>query len=368
MTAKQTSAERKSICFLSDFLDVGGLENVVADAVAVLKSDFDITVVTLYGISQEMRSRLGPDVRVFAQTMGHPRSVWDFCLLSLPVIGGYFFKRCIPGEYDYLIILRSGYMMSAYSKKAKKMICWNHAEKDTMYADAEKLNFARKLNRLRLKLGYRKVDATWVVADHIREQLSCAFDLSNIYTLNNPINCDRIEAQAQQFQPEVQDSDLFTFIMVGRLSEEKGHMRALRAMAKLQDEYPCRMIIVGDGYVRESLQKFTTEHGLTDRVIFAGHQTNPYPYIRCADALLLPSEKESFGVVLLEAMILKTPVVTTDTTGGDRVTAGGAYGILVNNSEDGIEQGMRKCLSEAGLQETYLQSAYQRAKEFDISV
>lgn len=138
-------------------------------------------------------------------------------------------------------------------------------------------------------------------------------------------------------------------------------------MANLQGEYPCRMIIVGDGYLRESLEKFTNEHGLTDRVFFVGHQTNPYPYIRCADALLLPSEKESFGVVLLEAMILKTPVITTATTGGACVTSGGAYGVLVDNTEEGIEQGIRKCLTSQGLQEIYSQSAYQRAKEFDIS-
>lgn len=356
---------KKTICFLADFLNVGGCETVLGDVVSLLVEDYDITVTTLYGISEEMLSLLGPNVTVHSNTINRSFNQIDFFFLSMPIIGPQMFKRYIPGKYDYLILLRSGYLMAAYSKKADKVICWTHTDKDIMYANPKNLNFMRRINKLRLQMGYRKLDATWVVADHIKEQLSHAFGLSNVYTLDNPIDAKKIMEKANENVPFMFAPDYFHFIMLGRLSPEKGHIRALRAFRKLSAEHRCKMVIVGDGWIRNSLEQYVQENHLADRVIFVGHQSNPYPYIKQADAMVLPSEYESFGVVLLESMILKTPVMTTATTGGIRVTESGKYGVLVDNSDEGIEQGMRQCLNHT--EAAYVDRAWEWALTFDKS-
>lgn len=356
---------KKSICFVADFLFVGGRESVLADVTDLLVADYDVTVVTFYDISKEMLEKLSPEVTVHSNTAGNCGGMIDYARLSMPIIGNLKFHKYIPGYYDYLVLTQASYPLAAYSNKGKKVIFWVHTDKDVMYADSKNLSFLRKLNKLRLQIGYRKVDATWVVADYIGERLRKAFDISNVYTLDNPIDAQKIIAQANEITPDVVDPSYFHYVMVGRLSHEKGHIRALQAFKKISSEHRCKMLIVGDGYERNSLEKYVLEHGLTDRVIFVGHQKNPYPYIKSADAMVLPSEYESFGVVLLEAMILNVPVMSTATIGGKRVTNSGAYGILVENTDDGIEQGMRQCLDRAHTKQKYVDKAYTWALTFD---
>ena len=64
MNQGQLDTPRKSICFLADYLDVGGRENVLADAMNVLIDDYEITLTTLYNISQEMQSKIPSEVIV----------------------------------------------------------------------------------------------------------------------------------------------------------------------------------------------------------------------------------------------------------------------------------------------------------------
>ena len=154
--------------------------------------------------------------------------------------------------------------------------------------------------------------------------------------------------------------------MVGRLSHEKGHIRALRAFSKLSSNVPCKLIIVGDGQERNALEQFVKTAHMEDRVIFTGFQRNPYPYIRCANTMIQPSFVESFGLTMLESMILRTPVVTTNTIGGIRVTDLGKYGFLVDNSEEGILRGFEMALCAESTTEEHCEDAYNWALNFDL--
>lgn len=194
-----------------------------------------------------------------------------------------------------------------------------------------------------------------------------AFGITNIYTLDNPIDCSGIVEKAYEYEPANIDPSFFHFVMVGRLSHEKGHIRALRAFSRLNNDTPCKLVIIGEGQERNSLESFVKSSNLEDSVYFTGHLSNPYPYIRCANAMIQPSFIESFGLTILEAMLLRIPVVTTDTIGGIRVTDKGKFGILVDYSEDGIFYGLENVLNNQNYSSERIESAYNWSLSFDLS-
>lgn len=127
----------------------------------------------------------------------------------------------------------------------------------------------------------------------------------------------------------------FNIISVSRLSDEKAHDRTLKVLFKLKQEgYKFVWHIVGDGENKEKIQELIEKLNLGDCVKMHGYQSNPYPYIKAADILFLGSIHESWGLVLLEAMMLQIPVVTTKTCSAYELV--GENGYVCENSEDGI--------------------------------
>jgi glycosyltransferase involved in cell wall biosynthesis len=120
----------------------------------------------------------------------------------------------------------------------------------------------------------------------------------------------------------------FTLLCVGSLIPRKGHDLVLEALAQLPD---CRLVIAGDGPRRAELEAFARRLGVGDRVRFLGetpHADLPDLYA-AADVLLLPSSREGWANVLLEAMACGTPVVATDVNGTGEVVRSRAAGMLM---------------------------------------
>jgi len=127
---------------------------------------------------------------------------------------------------------------------------------------------------------------------------------------------------------------------VGRLSPEKGHRRLLEAFAQVRSRHPrARLVIVGEGPERAVLQQRIAELGLEDDVLLTGALANPYPVMRELDLFVLSSHYEGQGIVLLEALTLGRPVLSTDIPGPQSVLADGA-GRLVPDSTGGLAAGM----------------------------
>ncbi len=116
----------------------------------------------------------------------------------------------------------------------------------------------------------------------------------------------------------------------GRLSPEKDFPTLIRAFQIVRGQRDCRLVILGEGPLRQSLEKLIAELDLQDSVSLPGHTANPYAYMKRAALLAFSSIAEGSGNVLIEAMALGTPVVSTDCPYGPSETlAGGRYGALV---------------------------------------
>jgi glycosyltransferase involved in cell wall biosynthesis len=116
------------------------------------------------------------------------------------------------------------------------------------------------------------------------------------------------------------------------------------------------------------LEQFAAELGIRDAVHFIGYCANPFPYVRAADALVLSSRYEGFGMVLGEAMALGTPIVSTDCpTGPHDLLDGGVAGLLVPVGDvDAMEAALERASTDASLRETLVQRAFDKIAEFDV--
>lgn len=127
-------------------------------------------------------------------------------------------------------------------------------------------------------------------------------------------------------------SELPIAVAAGRHVQQKDFGTLLRAIAYLHTEYSAdiRLVLLGEGPETESLEQLASQLGIAEFVAFPGFVESPYPYMAAADVFVLSSRWEGFGNVLVEAMGLGTPVVSTDCpVGPSEILRDGRYGPLV---------------------------------------
>ena len=111
--------------------------------------------------------------------------------------------------------------------------------------------------------------------------------------------------------------DAPTILAVGRLHRQKAYDVLLAAFALFTERSPgWRLVVLGDGPLRETLEALAQRHGISPRVEFRGRVSDPYPYYRGADIFVLASRHEGMPNALLEAMSCGLPAIVTDASGG----------------------------------------------------
>jgi teichuronic acid biosynthesis glycosyltransferase TuaC len=154
------------------------------------------------------------------------------------------------------------------------------------------------------------------VSSALSESLaSMGVDRSKLMVLRNGVDLENFKPVLQaRARGELGWPDAPTLISVGHLVENKGHHIAIELLAKLPE---FRLVIVGAGPERGSLEKLALSLGVAQRVLFAGHiaQQHLSVYYSAANILILASSREGWPNVLLEAMACGTPVVATDVGG-----------------------------------------------------
>ncbi|MGY3793035.1 N-acetyl-alpha-D-glucosaminyl L-malate synthase BshA [Aquimarina sp. 433] len=135
----------------------------------------------------------------------------------------------------------------------------------------------------------------------------------------------------------------------------------------VQKEIPAKLLMVGDGPERESAEKKCKDLGIKDKVIFLGN-SNEIDKILCfSDLFLLPSERESFGLAALEAMVNKVPVISSNAGGIPEVNKDGVSGYLsdVGNIQEMSTNAIR-ILKDDNTLAKFKEGAFQQALKFDI--
>jgi glycosyltransferase involved in cell wall biosynthesis len=236
-------------------------------------------------------SRLGPLVVRFAALARRERFdvVYSFLTWTNVLVAA---ARLLGGRYGH--------------------IASEHALAESLRSDGGQLAWLARV----LPLVYRLPDWLVVVSDAARSSLLAAGVLprpERAITIPNPVDVAGIvqlaKAPVKPFAPAGRP----TIVCVARLHGQKDHRTLLRAMTLVPCSY--LLALAGDGPLRGELQEMATRLGLQDRVFFLGAVPNPYPLMRSADVVVLPSTEEGFGLVAVEAAALGVPFVGSDVGG-----------------------------------------------------
>jgi 1,2-diacylglycerol 3-alpha-glucosyltransferase len=163
--------------------------------------------------------------------------------------------------------------------------------------------------------------------------------------------------------------DETVLISVGRLAAEKNWDTLLNAFAQAYAERPdLRLVLIGDGPAKDSLQLLGSELGIAERVTFTG--ALPFEevprYLKAADAFSFASITETQGLVTIEAMAAGLPIVAVNGSGTRDIVEHGKQGFLVENDPNALAKGISKLLSDPQRLKRFSNNALKKAKTFDV--
>jgi glycosyltransferase involved in cell wall biosynthesis len=155
-------------------------------------------------------------------------------------------------------------------------------------------------------------------------------------------------------------------LFVGRLVYEKGVHVLVNAVPKVLEKANAKFIIVGNGYMKEQLSGLVKSMGLVHKVLFTGFVDDETlrKLQRCADVSVVPSLFEPFGIVALEAMAARSPVVVSDTGGLSEIVEHDISGVKVYvNNPDSLAWGINRILIDDGFANWLRTNAFKRVQE-----
>lgn len=192
--------------------------------------------------------------------------------------------------------------------------------------------FRRKQWLYRAMLAILRRAAAWIaISAHMRRAMEAAgIPPERIVTIPNGVDTNRFAPSANGAAPAHASSPAPHVVFVGRLVKEKALPVLLRAWARVRSQFPEAVLdIVGGGPMERQLKALSQQLTLNGAVRFHGYHEDVIPFLRAADAFVLPSHVEGLSNTLLEAMALELPVVATRISGSEDIVEDGATGLLV---------------------------------------
>ncbi len=360
----------KKILFVLPWLAIGGLERVQVNlANALVDRGYDVTVMTL-NPQADLKNELSPKVKyVYKPPKPHPiaqripyirNRFYDDGMWETRASAKKLYQYYVGNEqYDVEVGFFRGLsvkIISGSTNPHSVKLAWVHS--DFKFCTGITNNFK---TMAAAKAAYGKFDRIICVSDRAKE--------SFIEVIGYPEKATRIYnlMPAQKIRTLSEGScnavkRKFTVVSVGRFNAQKGFDRLIGAIKKLiADGTDMELWLIGDGEEREKLQALAAGG---ERIRFFGSQQNPYPYMKQADLYVCSSRFEGFNLTVAEALILGRPVLSTDCTGPTEILDGGKYGKIVENSEEGIYQGIKELMEDTKTRQRYKKKAKERAIYF----
>ena len=222
---------------------------------------------------------------------------------------------------------RCGTWVSDINKKIKKY-AWIH--NDVMKYDIG-------ISDKEIRKTYNNVDKVICVSNDARDNFCLKYGILKKKTevIYNFIDEETILKKADEFDVE---NNVYTFVNVAKMRDQKRQDRLVNAAIYLKEKgYDFKIQLIGDGPNLEKIRAMVKENNVEDKVEILGLKTNPYPYIKNADFFVLSSYMEGYGIVIKEALLLKTKVITTDVVGPREILDNGKYGVIVPNNDESLK-------------------------------
>lgn len=188
------------------------------------------------------------------------------------------------------------------------------------------------LSKLLYKIPKKFIAVSKGVADDFAHRTGVKRTL--IKVIHNPVYRSNIEISKPEKAPQTYEKLMSEgrkyIIAVGRLTQQKDFSTLIKAFNIVRKRENVALVVLGEGPLRGTLENEIAELRLEKDVFLLGFVNNPYYYIKKAEAFVLSSRWEGFGIVIVEAMVVGTPIISTNCPSGpDEILENGKYGRLV---------------------------------------
>lgn len=353
----------KKILFFIPNLMHGGAEKVLINLVNNLdRNKYNITLHTIFDVGVN-KQYLNKDTNYkYVLKKIFKGSTTIFKLFSQR----FLYKYLIKDEYDVVISYLEGptaRIISGCPYKSTKKISWIHTELSN-----EKLFSIGFRNFKEAKSGYDSYDKVICVSEKVKESfINISGIKQNVEVLYNVNETDDIIRKSKENIEDIQlNKSKINICSVGKVTEVKGYDRLAKIHKRLIDEgLDHNIYIIGTGEDEEKIRKYLKENNLEESFHLIGFRDNPYKYVSKCDLFVCSSYREGFSTAVTESLVVGTPVVSTLCSGAQELLGyNNEYGLVVENSEEGIYKGLKKVLEDKELLEYYKKKAAERGSFF----
>lgn len=320
------TTHRRRYAFLANRLKHGGIERVILSLCNGMQArDVDITLILRLKQGQYMGD-LDPRVKIIE--LGHNSMARCFPKLLWVLLRERFDVVVCGGDQQTI----AAAIINLIPFQQTRYVITEH--NDPILTHKATKTIKTKMARLFRSVLFPRVAHIVTVSEGLREPLirnfGCSLDRTT--TIYNPIPVAQIQQRstAPVTHRWLTQRDVPVILSVGRLHIAKDFIGLIEAFEIVRKTRDARLLIIGDGPERTSLEKEVSERGLSDEIDLPGFSDNPYAYMSKADVFVLSSQWEGFAIVVAEALACGQKVVATDCPSGPaEILDGGRYGRLV---------------------------------------
>ncbi|BCV40210.1 glycosyltransferase [Shewanella algae] len=333
-------------------LGVGGAEKMLLDIVVCMrrKLSFSVDVLVLADVDISLKNEfLNAGVNVISLNKPTRYSLSNL----LPIIK-------IVSNYDVIHshLFPSNYWIAIASLFVRK----------PRFVTTEHSTHNRRREHFAFKIldraVYSRYQAIIAISDDTKARLlSWIGHTDKINVIYNAVNLDVYSDSSDEVSSNTEYSKKFTIIMVSNFSKQKDHETVIRAMKHLPKDI--NLLFVGDGERKEHIISLAKDLHLNDQITFLGTRKDVPALIKNSDLVVVSSHWEGFGLVAVEGMASKKPVVASDVDGLRQVVEGA--GLLFRKGDDiDLASKISSLYQNRQLYDNVCEKCHMRSKDFSI--
>lgn len=343
----------KKILFVNHFALNSGVERVMEDIIFNLSKDnFEITIFNF--LKDENFDKVYSSNINYMYEFNIDPNAWTYLGSKeiFEIINSRekeILKKLNDKNFDIVIAMQEGLPAKFVSKlECKNKFAWIHI--NYLFSNHTEAVFDKKEELECMKKFQKVVCVSRGTKEAFIKKIG---DSGNLCVRYNPVDNNKIIEKSKKEIDFSFPKDTINFITVGRLAEQKGYDRLISAANKLLEKgLKFNLYIIGDGK-RSYKEYLMNKVKFNENIHFLGNIENPFPYLIRANCFICSSIWEAHGVAVQEAIVLHLPIIMTNYLGADEAFESGKAGIIVDNSEEGIYNGMLEILKNNKLLTKY---------------
>lgn len=319
---------KKNITIIIPRLDEGGVSRVFLN----LAREFIKKGIAVHFVTRTAESHFISNIQDNAElSLSNKDNLFFFLVL--------IFKTLFSSNKK--TIITAGEDISCYAVFINLILLRRHRIIITIHSNIEKSflaknNFLLPVRKRFLSFFFKRSNNLIAVSQGVAQNLKKTLELRDkiINVIYNPVITDDFYHKMREFSAPRTSNDEKIIIYVGRLSKEKCVDTIIKSYFLISKKIPnSKLWIIGDGSEKTHLQEIALSEKCGGKIIFFGHQENPLPFIYSSNVLVLASDWEGFGNVIVEALACGTNVVSHNCPDGPaEILDFGRYGYLINEN------------------------------------